>query len=276
MSIMENELITPYLSQLKKYPLLSADEEKKLANSIENGDMRARNLLVQSNLRLVISIAKKYLHYKVSLSDLLQEGNIGLLIAATKFRSSFNTRFSTYAYLWIQQYMLRFIRNKNPAIQIPHRKEAEIRRIRASQDHLHQHLGRKPNVGELSLYLDLSEKEIKNILDHEFSLKSLDSIVDITSETTFGQFLTADTPSPEEDFLVTEKREIVLNIMQELPKKERDVIASRYNLAHVESKNTLRFVGAKLGLSTETVRQIERRALRKIRSKALERGFALS
>ena len=149
MSIMENELITPYLSQLKKYPLLSADEEKKLANSIENGDMRARNLLVQSNLRLVISIAKKYLHYKVSLCDLLQEGNIGLLIAATKFRSSFNTRFSTYAYLWIQQYMLRFIRNKNPAIQIPHRKEAEIRRIRASQDHLHQHLGRKPNVGEL-------------------------------------------------------------------------------------------------------------------------------
>lgn len=273
---MENEIIAMYLCQVTKYPLLSRNEEKFLADAIEGGDLEARNTLVQSNLRLVVSVAKKYLQYKVSFIDLIQEGNIGLLTAATKFRSSFETRFSTYAFLWIQQSILRFIRNKNPAIQIPHRKEAEIRRIRASQDYLHQQLGRKPSFDELSLYLEMSEKEIEDIFRYEFSLKSLDAVIDLTSETSFGQFLASDNPSPEEVFIVTETSKKVNKIVEELPKKERDVIASRYNFSRTPSKSTLRFVGSKLGISTETVRQIERRALKKIRSRVIAQGFELS
>ena len=107
---MENEIIAMYLCQVTKYPLLSRNEEKFLADAIEGGDLEARNTLVQSNLRLVVSVAKKYLQYKVSFIDLIQEGNIGLLTAATKFRSSFETRFSTYAFLWIQQFKFLTVR----------------------------------------------------------------------------------------------------------------------------------------------------------------------
>lgn len=273
---MENESISMYLSQLKKYPLLSSEEEKSLADLISTGDMFARNKLVQANLRLVVSVAKRYLQYNVALSDLIQEGNIGLLTAATKFRSSFETRFSTYAYLWIQQSIHRFVRIKNSAIQIPHRKDAEIRRVKASQDYLHQHLGRKPNFEELSLYLGMSENEIKKILSYEFSMNSLDQIIDLTSETTFGHFLMSDLPNPEDEYLVTEMRENLLEIVDELPKKEKEVISSRYNINYEISKNTLRFVGTKLGISTETVRQVEKRAIKKIHSKVTEREFALS
>lgn len=273
---MDNETIKNYLAQLNKFPLLTGDEEKELADAIENGDMNARNHLVQANLRLVVSIAKQFLHYRVSFIDLIQEGNIGLLTAATKFRSSFNTRFSTYAYLWIHQAIFRFVRVKNAAIQIPHRVDAQIRRIRASQDYLYQNLGRKPSIEELGINIGKSEIEIQEILKYEFSLNSLDSIIDLTSETTFGHFLMSDTPTPEEEYLATEVHENLSEIIKELSKKEKDVISARFDLSCHSSKNTLRFVGAKLGLSTETVRQVEKRAMKKIKAKVVERDFVLS
>ena len=145
------EIFETYIKQIGRYPLLNAEQEKKLSEQIEKGSAQAVNQLVNSNLRLVISIARKFLcTSKNSIMDLIQEGNLGLMAAASKYHYSFNTRFSTYAYSWILQYMLRYVYNKTSMIALPHRKEELLRKIVAAKNEYKQNLNRELSVPELA------------------------------------------------------------------------------------------------------------------------------
>jgi len=172
---MDKLLIKSYMEQVTRYPLLSAEEEIELSRKIQKGDEEAKMKLVNSNLRLVVSIATKYASGQNSLMDLIQEGNLGLITAAGKFNHSFNTRFGTYAHSWITQSILRYIHGHIPTISIPFRKEEKLRNVKKSEVVLKQKLGRNPTLKELAVYLDISEESVKEILLLDYSYSSLNA-----------------------------------------------------------------------------------------------------
>jgi RNA polymerase primary sigma factor len=273
---METLLLQSYIDQVKRYPLLSAEREAELSTAVQNGDEKARNDLVQGNLRLVVSIAKKYCGFQVSLIDMIQEGNIGLITAASRYKTSFNTRFSTYAYLWISQAILRFVRNKSPLISLPHRKEAIVRKINAIRDYLYQQCGHEPSYEELSVYMGIPVEQIHSALQYSYSLTSLDAVIDFESDKTVGDFLADSESSPENEYIRRETKNNVHELINTLPEIEREVLTHRYNFTGNQDKNTLRHVGSLLGISSETVRQMEMRAIKRLRKTAEASGYLVS
>ena len=169
------EMLENYLKQIQKYPLLDAEQEVELSKKIEKGSQSAQEKLVQSNLRLVVSVAKRVNgSSKVSIMDLIQEGNIGLMTAASKYHYSYNTRFSTYAYTWILQYMLRYLYNKTSMISLPHRKEELLRKVSACRNDYLQTFGREATVEEISECLSVPKKDVKAALSCSYSVSSID------------------------------------------------------------------------------------------------------
>ena len=161
----EIEIYKSYIKEIQKYALLGVKEEEELSRRIEAGDQAAFRRLVNCNLRLVVSVARKFsVSHKFSVMDLIQEGNLGLMSAARKYHYSFNTRFSTYAYTWIFQYMRRFVHNKTSIIDIPHRKEEMLRQISSLQAAFNQKNGRDANVDELASMLGLGRDEVADAL----------------------------------------------------------------------------------------------------------------
>ena len=271
---MDKLLLNTYINQIKNYPLLTAEQEIELSRLVEKGDESAKRILVQSNLRLVISAAKKYKGFNVSLMDLIQEGNIGLLSAAEKFRSSFRTRFSTYAYLWITQAMLRFVRNKNQLIALPFRKENLLRRISNAQEILKKRFGREACVEELAAYLELMPDEITEALAFSYSVTSLDAPVKDGNKATVGDIVASEALSPEENYIRLEERCELYNLMNKLPAMERAVVYNRFNFGNEDKSTTLKAVGEMLGVSPETVRQMEKRAIFRLRTALLQKEAA--
>lgn len=263
-------ILESYVAQINRYKLLSADEEKELSIRIENGELKAVNELIQSNLRLVVSVAGKLVNsYRVSVMDLIQEGNLGLMAAAEKFSHKFNTKFSTYAYPWILQYMLRFVHNKTSIISIPQRKEILLRNLSKVQNSFIQRHGRYPSKEELCRALGTDMEELNDIIALEFSFTSLDADCGEDSDVTFGELIPDNTFNPEKSLLKKEKIQAIHDLVNNLPEKERTVIVSRYNFDCNESAPTLREVSSVLGVSAETVRQIEIRAIRKIKKRVM-------
>ena len=255
-----------YLKQIQKYPLLNADEEKELAAKILAGNKNALNRLVNSNLRLVVSIAAKFKStYKVSIMDLIQEGNLGLIFAAEKFSGSHGTRFSTYAYPWILQYMLRFLHNKTSMISIPQRKEEILRRISDIRDYYADRNDKKAGLKEFANTLGISEKELKDSLNCLFTCTSLDCECGEDNANTIGDLIPDFTYNPEQQFFMECAKSNIKELVANLTEKERVIISSRYNLDGQVHVPTLRELGASLGVSTETIRQTEIKALKKIR-----------
>lgn len=256
-----------YVSQIQKYPLLDADKEKEIAAKISSGDRNAVNRLVNSNLRLVVSIANKFRKtYKVSVMDLIQEGNLGLMAAAEKYSSSFNTRFSTYAYPWILQYMLRFIHNKTALIAIPQRKEEVLRRLSTMQNEYTQVTGREASNAELARSLGITEAELKEAIDCQYTCTSLDCECSDDGSATIGDLIPDLTYAPERNFFIEIAKNNIKQLVSELSEKERCVISGRYNFEGKLHAPTLRELGSSLGVSAETIRQTEIKALKKIRN----------
>jgi RNA polymerase primary sigma factor len=252
-----------YLLKLRGDKLLTADEEKKLSRKILKGDRAARETLINSNLRLVVKIAKGYLSHDMDLLDLIQEGNLGLIKAADKFDFRKNVRFSTYASFWIKQSIARAISNKGRLIRLPHRKEEKLRKLARAQQRFNKDYGRNPDTGELSKETHIDEGEVKTILrlpDKVFSIEST------TENENFALKDTVQDPNYNPDFMVMrrylkEKTREMLGILNE---KEKRVLLLRYSFLSGE-KYTLKDIGEKLSISPETVRQMELRALKKIR-----------
>ncbi len=270
---MEDAIYTSYIKQILKYPLLSFEEEIEYSKRIQMGDEQAQLRLVQSNLRLVVSIAKKYEHFGLNLMDLIQEGNIGLLTAAKKYHYSYGTRFSTYAYAWISQSITRYIHGKASMISLPLRKDEIVRKIYAAKAALYQSLGREATNGELAERLNLSLEEIEQAEQFSYTMMSIDARFSDDSENTLGEIIPDLAPTPEADMLMQVDFIELHEMLDNLKPLEKQVVSYRYNLVNADTPMTLRQIGEQLGVSAETVRQTEIRAIRKMQSMAEEKGI---
>ena len=266
------KLYEMYLQQINKYPLLDANKENLLAKNAEAGDKKAVDSLVKSNLRLVVSVANKFRKtYKVSVMDLIQEGNLGLIAAAEKFSPAYNTRFSTYAYPWILQYMLRFLHNKTSMISIPQRKEEVLRKLSNAQSEFSEVTGKEASKEDLARICGVSEYEMKDALDCLYTCTSLDVACLDSGNATIGDLIPDFTYEPERKFFKEIEKKNVLELVQNLSEKERYVISGRYNFEGLVHAPTLRELGTNLGVSAETIRQTEIKALKKIRKFVMEK-----
>ncbi len=260
-NIQEDSLKT-YFNQIRKIELLSFEEELELSKRIQAGDELAREKLVKANLRLVVKIAKSYISSTISLLDLIQEGNLGLIKAASKYDYKRNVKFSTYASWWIKQAIVRSISNKKRSIRLPHRKEEILRKINKTVNYLSQVLMREPTIEEIAEELGLEEKEVVSIMNISYSMISLDgelandsgNIHDIFEDYSYV---------PDQELLKKSLREETMKHIETLQQKEKEIILYRFSFFGGK-KYTLKTIGDKLGISPETVRQIEIRALRKL------------
>ena len=257
----QKDALKSYFEQIKKTPLLSADEEKALSKRIQSGDEDAKQKLVESNLRLVVKIAKSFLTAELSLLDLIQEGNLGLIKAAAKFDYKRNVRFSTYASWWIKQAIVRALSNKRRTIRLPHRKEEILRKINKTYNALSQSLMREPTLAEVAAEVGLNEEDLVSILNMSTSVVSLNgeasessgSLQEVFEDYSFD---------PDRELMLKSLREDTMKFLESLDEKEKEIIMYRFSF--YGGKYTLKRIGDKMGISPETVRQIEIRALRKL------------
>ncbi|MDR2143040.1 MAG: RNA polymerase sigma factor RpoD/SigA [Treponema sp.] len=264
------DLLQTYFGQLKRFPLVSFEEEKELAKKIQKGDKNARGRLIEANLRLVVKIAKTYYTPGVSFLDLIQEGNMGLVHAVDKFDHTKDVHFSTYANWWIRQAIMRYLANKKRMIRLPLRKEELLRKIRKASQALSQRLSRTPSSLEIAAETGISAEDISSMLVLANNIVSLDAGED-ASPSALIEYHEDYTYNPERLFMRENFRALTLNMLNRLKEREKNILIYRYRLGGGE-RYTLKTIGDKMGISLETVRQIEIRALKKMR----ESGEALN
>ena len=261
---MTTDSLQLFLNEAGRYPLLTAAEEVELAKAIERGDPMAKDRMVNSNLRLVVSIAKKYQGHGLSLLDLIQEGIIGLIRAVEKFDWRRGFKFSTYATWWIRQAVQRGVANKSRTIRIPvHIVEREQKIARAERD-LILKLERAPTVEELAQKTKLSVKHVKEVRAAARTVASLDKPIGDDSETAFGDLVAQDSGNVEEEVVVSLGDDALHRAIATLPDREKLVIKLRYGLDGQQDPKSLEEIGRELGITRERVRQIETQALARL------------
>src|SRR3954468_3862921 len=252
-----------FLNEVRRHPLLTAEEEVELAKLIENGDAAAKERMINSNLRLVVSLAKRYQGQDLPLLDLIQEGILGLIRAVEKFDWRRGYKFSTYATFWIRQAIQRGIANKARTTRCPvHIGQRERKIARASRE-LHAKLGREPTDEEISAETELPLDQIEEARDTIRTITSLDRPVGEEGDTALGDLLPSDDPEPSEEVDVSLRQEALRSALDHLPERERTVVKLRYGI-NGDDPTPLRETGRRLGLSPERVRQIEGEALKRL------------
>ena len=267
----KSEALQAYFDEIKDIPLLTLEEEKNLFKRLKDGEKGAKERLIKANSRLVIKIAKVYNSIDPSLKeDIIQEGNLGLIHAVDKYDCQKNTRFSTYASFWIRQYISRFLANKRRDIHLPHRKEECLRNVHKVEQSLTQKLMRQPTTEEIAAEMRIPAKEIGLILNMTSGHISLEafrteedvsSMIDVCEDYTYN---------PEHTFFRKFSQDTMMRLLNHLNPREKWILIHRYNLNGNKKRYTLRSLGDKMQISPETVRQIENKALQKMRVYALE------
>jgi RNA polymerase primary sigma factor len=253
-----------FLNEIGRYPLLTAEEEVELAQRIERGDREAKERMINSNLRLVVSIAKKYQGHGLPLLDLIQEGIIGLIRAVEKFDWRRGFKFSTYATWWIRQAVQRGVANKSREIRIPvHIVEREQKIARAERE-LTVQLGRGPTEAEVAKTAKLPLKQVREVREAARAVTSLDRPIGEEGSGTYGELVSGESASPEEEVTVGLGEDTLRRAVAQLPDKEREVVKLRYGLNGNPDPVSLEEIGRRLGLTRERVRQIEARALERL------------
>ncbi len=256
-------------SQAWRHRLLSRQEEAALARRISQGDEDAWEALVRHNLRLVVSIARRYSGQGLEFSDLVQEGNIGLMRAARGFDASFGTKFSTYATWWVKQAIGRAVSNKASFVRLPVHAADQERRVNAARERLRAALGREPTLEELSERVGRSAREIREILSARKSVVSYEVPVGAEEDGTLSELLADEADADAEQlFMEGTLKDSVHDLLAKLPARERYVLERRYGLDG-SGCTTLGKIGEEIGVTRERVRQIQNTALRKLRSAAL-------
>ena len=254
-----------YLKEIGKVPLLSSEEEIDLAQRIEAGEQRAKKKLAEANLRLVVSIAKRYVGRGMMFLDLIQEGNLGLIKAVEKFDYRKGYKFSTYATWWIRQAITRAIADQARTIRIPVHMVETINKLIRVQRQLIQELGRDPLPEELSKQLDMPVEKVREILKIAQEPVSLETPIGEEEDSHLGDFIPDDdAPAPAEAAAFTMLKEQLINVLDTLTPREEKVLRLRFGLDDGRAR-TLEEVGKEFNVTRERIRQIEAKALRKLR-----------
>lgn len=257
-----------YLREIGKIPLLSADEELELAQRVKEGDAKAKDKMAEANMRLVVSIAKRYSGRGLDFLDLIQEGNTGLLRAVEKFDPDKGFKFSTYATWWIRQAITRAIADQARVIRIPVHMVETINKLLRTQRRMTQELNREPTIEELSKELDMEPEKIEYVMKIKQDIHSLDAGVGRDGDeedSVLGDFIEdEDSATPEESASSQLLKEQVQEILSSLSDREQKIVRMRFGLDNGKS-HTLEEVGQEFAVTRERIRQIEAKALAKLR-----------
>jgi RNA polymerase primary sigma factor len=255
-----------FMANARRYPLLAAAEEIELAQAVERGDLAAKERLINSNLRLVISLARKYQGYGLPLTDLVQEGVLGLIRAVEKFDWRKGYKFSTYGTLWIRQALQRGLANSGRTVRLPVHIDSRSRKIARTERELAARLGRDPSLEEIATAVELSAEEVELIRSVDQAPASLDKPVgDSDDSGALGDLIAGEGPSPESELLEAVEERGIEHALVKLPDEERKVVRLRFGLGG-EQPAALSEAGRRLGISGERVRQLEQRALERLAS----------
>ncbi len=249
-----------FLNEIGRHRLLTPDEEIELAKGIERGDLEAKERMINANLRLVVSIAKKYQGSELTLLDLIQEGILGLIRAVEKFDWRRGYRFSTYATWWIRQAVERGMDAKARTIKLPINLVRNQRKVARAESRLAAKLDRPPTDAEVAAAAEIQLAELHALRDAARTVTSLDRPLGEGEDANFGDLLPGDGPAPEDLVHVSLSEQMLRRALDELPERERTVVQMRYGIDGGEP-TPLREIGRQLGITPERVRQIESRAL---------------
>ncbi len=250
-----------YLQEIRQYPLLTAQQERELAKRCAQGDEEAIQQMVNSNLRLVVSVAREYTGRGVPLLDLIQEGSIGLLAAAKKFDYTLDYRFSTYATKWIRQGVTRCLANHGGLIRVPVHTAEKMRKVLSIQAAMTQELGREPELEELASRCELPADRVRKLLQMSPETCSLDAPTGEDRESTLGGLLPDDVASePQEELVRMELTDTMTRLLGMLTPRQRRILKLRFGMEDGVC-HSLEEIGTLLGVSKERVRQIERQAM---------------
>jgi RNA polymerase primary sigma factor len=264
LAVQTTDTLQLFLNEVGRYKLLTAEEEVELAKRIERGDKAAKDLMVNSNLRLVVSIAKRYQGHGVALLDLIQEGIIGLIRAVEKFDWRRGYKFSTYATWWIRQAVQRGVANKARTIRIPvHIVEREQKLAKAERE-LTAELERPPSGEELARKTKLSLKQVREVRQAARAVTSLDKPIGADNEGTMGDLIAQEEGRVDEEVEVSLTERALRSALQQLPERERQVVKLRYGFDGDADPKSLEEIGRVMGLTRERVRQIEAAALERL------------
>jgi RNA polymerase primary sigma factor len=264
LAVATTDALQLFLNEAGKWPLLTAEEEVELAKRIERGDHQAKERMINSNLRLVVSIAKRYQGHDLHLLDLIQEGIIGLIRAVEKFDWRRGFKFSTYATWWIRQAVQRGVANKSRTIRIPvHIVEREQKMARAERELVTQ-LGRVPTEQEVARRAKLPLKQVREVRQVARAVTSLDKPIGTEGEGSFGELVASEQETPEDEVTYSLQERALRHAVEELPEREREIIKLRYGLNGDRDPKSLEAIGRELGITRERVRQIEAAALERL------------
>ncbi len=254
-----------YLQEIAKKSLLTPEQEVELARRIKEGDEEAMQQLVMANLRFVVSVAKQYQHYGLSLQDLINEGNIGLIIAAQRFDETRGFKFISYAVWWIRQCIMQAIAEHSRLIRLPINRSNQVDKVKRAYAYLEQELGRAPTVEEIAHLTAMSEEEVANALRHSMRHASIDSPIDGEGDTVLQDLIAdATIPQPDKRLIDEGLRQEIEDVLCCLPKREADVIRYYYGIG-VEPLS-LDELAERFGISRERVRQLREKAIAKLRT----------
>jgi RNA polymerase primary sigma factor/RNA polymerase nonessential primary-like sigma factor len=260
------DTLKSYLREVRRSTLLTFKQEQQLGKRVMAGDEQARQQMIESNLRLVISIGKRYMHRGFPFSDIVEEGNLGLIKAVEKFNYKRGFRFSTYASWWIRQYIERGIINQGKLVRLPVHVVERLNRYLGKVEQLVQELGREPQAHEVAVKMKTSEAEVVDLKQLVRTTCSLDSPINDRTDTFLRDVIEDPAVlSPDETADGVRRRAELIAWVKELPEKEQTVIVSRFGLNGDEAK-TLEEIGREMGLTRERVRQIEMAALVRLRN----------
>ena len=263
LAVATTDALQLFMQEIGLYPLLTKEQEIELSQRVERGDIEAKEQMINSNLRLVVSIAKRYQGHGLTLLDLIQEGILGLIRAVEKFDWRKGFRFSTYATLWIRQAIQRGLENTSRTIRLPVHVAQRSRKVGRVERELTTKLGHEPSDEEIAAAADLPLADVIEIRKADRAVVSLDKPVGDDGDTSFGDLLAIETAPVDEEVQEKLRSETLLSAIAELPEPERNVIEMRFGAGDQEPQ-TLSQAGKKLGVSTERARQLEERALRKL------------
>lgn len=263
--LLPDDSVKSFLKDIGKIPLLSAEEEIKLAERMKNGDEAAKNRLIEANLRLVVSIAKKYVRRGMQFLDLIQEGNMGLIKAVEKFDYTKGFKFSTYATWWVRQAITRAIADQARTIRIPVHMVETITRVKKAQSQLLHENGCEPNEEEIAEFLGMSVEKVREIIRIAQDPVSLETPIGEEEDSHLGDFIPdEDAPAPADEACASMLKQMLGEVLDTLSDREKRVIILRYGLIDGRQR-TLEEVGQEFQVTRERIRQIETKALRKLR-----------